>query len=100
MTLTLLNVTMMVETVVGTTSPQSIALNVHASIRRLAWLEGPMPLLVMVSVITKLIALNVIMMVETVVDLMFLVSLLAFLIVKAVFSKPDPSGNMNVVQCC
>ena len=59
-----------------------------------------MPLLVMVSVITKLIALNVIMMVETVVDLMFLVSLLAFLIVKAVFSKPDPSGNMNVVQCC
>ena len=41
-----------------------------------------MPLLVMVSVIMKLIVLNVIMMVETVVDLLFLVSPLAFFIVK------------------
>ena len=73
---------MMVETVVDTTSPQSIALNVHASIRRLAWLESPIPLLVMVSVITKLIVLNVVMMVETVVDLLSLVSPLAFFIVK------------------
>ena len=41
-----------------------------------------MPLLVMVSVITKLIALNVIMLVETVVELLFFVSPLAFFIVK------------------
>ena len=42
-----------------------------------------MPSLAMVSVIMKLIVLNVIMMVETVVDLLFLVSPLAFFIVKS-----------------
>ena len=35
----LLNVIMMVETVADTTSPQSIAVNAHASTKRLAWLE-------------------------------------------------------------
>ena len=36
MTLILLNVSMMVETVAGTTSPQSIALNANALFKRLA----------------------------------------------------------------
>ena len=58
---------MMVETVVDTTSTQSIALNAYASTKRHAELEGLMPLLGMVFVMTKTILLNVIMMVETVV---------------------------------
>ena len=43
MTLILLNVIMMVETVVDTVSTQSIALNALASTKRLAWLELLMP---------------------------------------------------------
>ena len=39
MTLIMLNVIMMEETAVDTTSPQSIALNAHASTKRLAYLE-------------------------------------------------------------
>ena len=51
-----------------------------------------MPSLAMGSVIMKLIALNVIMMVETVVDLLFLVSPLVFFIVK--FESMKSNGNI------
>ena len=61
--------TMMAETVVDST--QSNALNAHASIRRLAYLECLLLFLVMVSVITKQILLNVIMTVEIVAQTLY-----------------------------